>query len=89
MIYSSDGYFRRRTAALILRPAITCCAAGEPVKAFVDLQKQTLFKCHSKETVLNTFSLNRNLKTKLFTVILGQNSEYVLGCGYRENKSYR
>lgn len=68
MIYSADGYFRRRTAALNLRPAITCCAAGEPAKDFVDLQEQTSFKCHSKETVLNASSLSRNLKTKVFTV---------------------
>lgn len=51
MIYSSDGYFRRRTAALILRPAITCCGAGEPVKDFVDLEEQTPFKGNSFEYV--------------------------------------
>lgn len=36
MVESTGLYFLRRTAVLILRPAIACCPAGEGLKDFVD-----------------------------------------------------
>lgn len=40
LVESTGLYFLRRTAVLILRPAIACCPAGEAVKDFVDLEEQ-------------------------------------------------
>lgn len=36
LVEAAELYFLRRTAVLILRPAIACCPAGEAVKDLVD-----------------------------------------------------